>query len=66
MKLKATDTVHITSVQAEPILKDEEFEIEDGQAQSLIERGLAVAVKAAATHADKAATPPANKAKAKA
>lgn len=44
MKLKATDTVHITAVQSDPLFAGDEFEVDDEAGQSLIERGLATEV----------------------
>ena len=57
MKLKALDTIHISSVGPDNILPGGHFEVSDADGESLISRGLAVAVKADA--------PPANKASAK-
>jgi hypothetical protein len=49
MKLKATDTLHISSIQDRPLQKDEQFEMSDeSAAKSLIARGLATEVKAKA------------------
>lgn len=45
MKLKANDTVHISSVQADNLQPGDEFEINDADGQSLVERGLATEVK---------------------
>lgn len=55
MKLKATDTLHISSLGPDPIRPGEEFELHDPDAKKLIDRGLA----------KKVATPAAEKAKAK-
>jgi len=62
MKLKATDTLHITAVQADAIRPGDTFEVEDAAAKSLIDRGLAKAVAAPAAKAEDA---PKNKAEAK-
>lgn len=56
MKLRANDTLHISSVQADNLVKGDVFELPDAEAASLIERGLATEVDAA-----KAAKPVANK-----
>jgi len=55
MKLKAKDTIHISSVQADSIRPGEQFEVSDEFGQSLIDRGLATEVGA------KKAPEPANK-----
>jgi hypothetical protein len=41
IKLKATDTLHITSVRAEPLLAGDTFEVAAEDGKSLVERGLA-------------------------
>lgn len=41
MQLIAKDTVLVSSVRSEPLTRGERFELEDGQAKALIERGLA-------------------------
>lgn len=46
MKLIATDTLNITSVKRDNIEAGEAFEIEDGQATDLVNRGLATEAKA--------------------
>lgn len=64
MKLRATDTLHISSVKADNILPGEEFEVSDEQGKSLIDRGLATRVstaKAATSAKNKKAAEPANK-----
>lgn len=58
MKLKALDTLHVSSVKPENIAPGEEFEMSDKEsAESLVKRGLAVKVRA-----EKAEKPPTNKA----
>lgn len=54
MKLKAKDTLHISSVKPDNILPGEEFEIDDAGGKSLIDRGLATEVKATAPPKPKA------------
>lgn len=61
MKLKAKDTLFISSVSSENILPGQEFEVSDLQGKSLIERGLATKVKAARKPANKKADDPQNK-----
>lgn len=61
MKLKANDTLFISSVSSDNILAGQEFEVSDLQGKSLIERGLAVKVKAARAPANKKAPDTANK-----
>jgi hypothetical protein len=61
MKLKATDTIHVSSVQADNILAGEQFEVSDAEGKSLVDRGLAVEVKAAAKAQNKMASSPSNK-----
>lgn len=48
MFLKALDTIHVSSVSSDNIISDQTFEIDDLRGRSLIERGLAVEVDAAA------------------
>ncbi len=62
MKLKALDTLHISSVKSENIAPGETFEVSDADGKSLIDRGLAVAAKAAAKPKNKMAAAPGNKA----
>jgi hypothetical protein len=62
MKLKATDTIHVSSVKADNILEGEQFEVSDAEGARLVERGLAVHVKAAAKPSNKKAPASANKA----
>ena len=62
MKVKAKDTVHVSNVRSEPFVEGETFELEEGQARQLIERGLVSEVKAAAAPANKKAPEPKNKA----
>jgi hypothetical protein len=57
MKLKAKDTLHISSVKADNLVKGEEFEVSDAEGKQLIERGLAVKVSAPRAAAKKAAAP---------
>ena len=44
MKLKANDTLHVSSVKAENILPGEEFEVSDDFGRQMVERGLATEV----------------------
>lgn len=48
MKLKAKDTLHVSSVKAENLLPGEEFETSDDQGRQLVERGVATEVKGSA------------------
>lgn len=48
MKLKATDTVHVSAVKPDALRPGEEFEIEAGAGRQLIKAGLAVEVAAPA------------------
>ena len=48
MFLKALDTIHVSSVSSDNIITGQTFEIDDLGGRSLIERGLAVEVDAAA------------------
>lgn len=57
MKVKALDQLHVSSVKAETIRPDEEFELGDAEAKSLAERGLVKIIGAGA----KAAAAPENK-----
>ena len=41
MKLIALDTVQVTSVKSEPLVRNEKFETDEDTARSLIRRGLA-------------------------
>jgi hypothetical protein len=77
MKLKAKDTLHVSSVKADNLLPGEEFEVSDDMGRQLIERGVAAEVKGGAkateppaakaeiTPLNKMSAPPANKAAAK-
>jgi hypothetical protein len=62
MKLKANDTLFISSVKSENILPGEEFEVSDAEGKRLIEAGLAAKAKAAPAHQNKMEKPAANKA----
>ena len=65
MKLIATDTLHISAVSPDAIRPGVQFELNDGDAKSLITRGLAKrapSVKAARPVKNKVAAPAANKA----
>jgi hypothetical protein len=64
MKLKAIDTLHVSSVGPDNIPPEGEFEVADAVGQNLIDRGLAVAVKAKLAPAveNKMEVAPANKA----
>jgi hypothetical protein len=59
MKLKAKDTLFISSVSSENILPGGTFEVSDAEGKRLIDRGLASAVKSKAS--GKAAQPAKNK-----
>lgn len=48
IKMVASDTIHISSVQAEPILKDADFEVAEAEAKELEDRGLAKRAKSKA------------------
>ena len=48
MFLKALDPIHVRSVSSDNIIADQTFEIDDLGGRSLIERGLAIEVDAAA------------------
>lgn len=66
MKVKAQDTLHITSVSSEPIRPGQEFTLPDDEAKKLVDRGLVSKVsqprkKAAPKPKNKAAPKPANK-----
>ena len=65
MKLKAKDTLHVSSVGPENIPPNGQFEVSDEVGKALIERGLAVEVKAAPAPENKMAPAPSNKAKGK-
>ena len=47
MKLKAIDTLHVSSVKAENIAPGEEFDVADDTGRQLLERKLATEVKGA-------------------
>jgi hypothetical protein len=55
--MKATDTLHVSSVKADNIAPNEEFEVSTAVADDLEARGLATRVE------EKAESSPANKAK---
>lgn len=61
MKLKANDTLFISSVGSENILPGAEFEVSDAEGKRLIDRGLATRVKAAPAVKNKMALKVANK-----
>lgn len=48
MILQALDTIHVSSVSSENITTGQTFEVDDQAGRSLIERGLAIEVDAAA------------------
>ena len=48
MFLKALDTIHVSSVSSDNIISGQTFEIDDLGGRSLIERGLAIELDAAA------------------
>lgn len=62
MKLRALDTLLVSSVKSDNLKPNEEFEIDDAAGAKLVERGYAVEVKAAKKAANKMAKAPANKA----
>ena len=47
MKLKANDTLHVSSVKADNIMQGEQFEVADNVGKELIDRGLATEIKPA-------------------
>ena len=55
MFLQARDTIHVSSVSSENITTGQTFEIDDLGGRSLIERGLAIEVDAAAARPEPAA-----------
>jgi len=57
MKLKALDTLHVSSVQADNLLEGEIFEVSDYEGLGLVARGYAVEVKGKASHKKKADAP---------
>jgi hypothetical protein len=65
MKLKATDSLHVSNVSADAIRPGQTFDLEDGEARDLVRRGLATEVAAPkkeaapATRAKKPAEKPA-------
>lgn len=61
MKLKAKDTLHVSSVKPENLAPGEEFEVSEAVGRSLVERGLATEVKAAPAPKNKAEPKPKNK-----
>lgn len=63
MKLKAVDTLHVSSVGPEPIRPGQTFEVEDGAGKSLVARRLATEVAEKKAEPDVKAEPaPQNKA----
>lgn len=62
MKLRATDTLHISSVGPEPIVRGQEFKVEKEAGKSLVARGLATEVEEDPEPEEKAEPAPANKA----
>ncbi len=47
MKLKANDTLHVSSVKADNILRGEQFEVANNVGKELVDRGLATEIKPA-------------------
>ena len=47
MKLKANDTLHVSSVKADNIAPGEVFEVDENAGKHLVARGLAAEVKSA-------------------
>lgn len=62
VKMRATDTLHVSSVGPDSMAPGTEFEVSADVARQLAERGLATKVKAAKAPANKAASAPQNKA----
>ncbi len=69
MKLKANDTLHVSSVKADNLLPGEEFEVSDDIGRQLVDMGRATEVKGKAAAKsepaapeNKAEPPPENKA----
>ena len=62
MKLKAIDTLHVSAVGPDNIAPGAEFDASDDQGRELVERGLAVEIKAAPAPANKMEATPVNKA----
>lgn len=60
MKLKARDSMHVSSVKSDNLVKGEVFDVDDAEGKQLVARGLADRVAAPAT---KNAAAPANKKK---
>lgn len=56
MRLRAKDTVHISSVQSENLVEGDEFDLNDDEGKKLIDRGIAeqVRVKTPASEKDPA------------
>jgi hypothetical protein len=66
MKLKAKDTLHVSSAGPDTIRAGQQFEVSDSEGKELIDRGLATRVaapkaKAASAPSNKMARAPANK-----
>lgn len=61
VRMKAVDTLHVSSVRPENILANEEFEVSAHIADDLEKRGLATRVKAKAPPENKAEPAPTNK-----
>lgn len=65
MKMKALDSLHVSSVRADIIRPGEEFEVNDGDGKMLADRGLAQEIggaKAESAPKNKAEPAPGNKA----
>jgi hypothetical protein len=41
MRLRAKDTVHISSVQSDNLIEGDEFDLDDAEGQKLVDRGIA-------------------------
>lgn len=62
MKLKATDTLHISALGPNNLAPGEVFEVSDATGVELVKRGLATEVKAAPAATNKMQPEPQNKA----
>lgn len=62
MKLKANDTLHVSSVKADNLAPGEEFEVSDDMGRQLLDKGLVTEVKGKAKAEQTAKSEPAAKA----
>lgn len=65
MKLKATDTLHVSAVGPDNITPGSEFEASDDTGRQLVERGLATEIKEAVAPGNEMGAEPMNKSVAK-